>query len=472
MPLVLRYAARSDVGLVRSGNEDSGYAGPSLLVVADGMGGHAAGELASATVVATLAQLQVSPPPDAELLPALSDAVDDSGASIGDVADAQPDFAGMGTTVTALYWNGTRIAILHVGDSRAYLFRDGELTQITHDHTYVQTLVDAGRITPEEARTHPRRSLIMKAIDGAHPVEPDVSAREARVGDRYLLCSDGLTGVVTDDALAAELATGDPPGTVTRLVELALEGGAPDNVTVVVADVVEVDDDTAASLREGEPVVVGAAGEPRVRARLPGLSFPEDEQPDPDRPDPLPPSEGPPTRPTAVITAPLAEPEEPDEDAYEAQVRAGRRRRIAFWSAVVLGTVGVLAALVWAATSWLWAQYYVGDHDGRIAIYNGVPGTLIAVPLQRVEEESLTLVSALPTFDQELVMRGITASDFDDAVRIKDELERRAVACTLLPTPAGCPGYDPTVPQPTPLPTPEPTVSTSADPLFSPGTGP
>ena len=262
MTLRLRYAARSDVGLVRRGNEDSGYASPRLLIVADGMGGHAAGELASASAVATLAQLELSPPQASEVLAALADAIDNTGASIRGVIEADADLAGMGTTVTALYWMGERIAVVHVGDSRAYLMRGGELSQLTHDHTYVQTLIDAGRITEEEAAIHPRRSLIMRALDGLNPVEPDLSVREARMGDRYLLCSDGLSGVMTADEIAALLSSRDPTGSVTRLVDFALERGAPDNVTVVIADVIDSDGSGEDNVI---PVVVGAAGEPRVR---------------------------------------------------------------------------------------------------------------------------------------------------------------------------------------------------------------
>ena len=179
MALQLRYAARSDVGLVREGNEDSGYAGPSLLMVADGMGGHAAGELASAIAVATVADLDVHPPRDQEILTSLGEAIGEVGDGIADVIDAEPEYTGMGTTVTGLYWMADRVAVVHVGDSRAYLLRDGHLTQITHDHTYVQTLIDAGRITEDEAAVHPRRSLIMRALDGLTPVEADLSVRES-----------------------------------------------------------------------------------------------------------------------------------------------------------------------------------------------------------------------------------------------------------------------------------------------------
>jgi len=226
MPLSLRYAARSDVGLVRPGNEDSGYAGTCLLAVADGMGGHAAGELASAAAIATLSSLDDDPPSSNEALASLADAVDRIGASIGNVVATDPELSGMGTTATGLFWMSGRIALVHVGDSRAYLLRDGELMQMTHDHTYVQTLVDAGRITAEEATIHPRRSLLMRALDGNTPVEADLSVREARLGDRYLLCSDGLTSVVPDEAIAQILLQHDPTGCVTALVDAALENGA------------------------------------------------------------------------------------------------------------------------------------------------------------------------------------------------------------------------------------------------------
>jgi len=194
----------------------------------------------------------------------------------------------MGTTVTGIYWLGERMAVVHVGDSRAYLLRDGELSQITHDHTYVQTLVDAGRITEEEAMVHPRRSLIMRALDGnepgrGRPVGPRGQGRRPlhAVHRRPL-------GVVGNAEIAAVLREGDATGAVTRLVDLALERGAPDNVTVVVADVVDVPDagpDVRAVDDLVAPVVVGAAGEPRVRLRLPSVRFPDDAQPDPDRPE-------------------------------------------------------------------------------------------------------------------------------------------------------------------------------------------
>jgi PPM family protein phosphatase len=466
MTLALRYAARSDVGLIRPGNEDSGYAGPRLLVVADGMGGHAAGELASAAAVATLAEMDapgtLAGPVPAEVLPGLAQAVDDAGDQISVIVADDPELAGMGTTVTALYWQGERISLVHVGDSRAYLLRDGQLTQLSHDHTYVQTLVDSGRITEQDAATHPRRNLLMRALDGVNPVEPDLSVREARVGDRYLLATDGLTGVVPPDDLAEILREGEPTITVTRLVERALEGGAPDNVTVVVADVVDLDDDAARAADEVEPVVVGAAGEPRVRDRLPRVHFPADAQPDPDR-------AGPDRRPGdaeagdgSATGEELAAAGLPDgaatrtEDPNRAAAARVRRRRA--WTialvtvAVVLaGVVGVLAFRAWTT-----AQWYVAPDSDMVAIYNGIPGALVGIPLQRVETVPGPAISALPVFDQELVGNGIPAIDRADADRIVVELQRRADACLAAKPPVGCPVATAAAPTASATPSPAP----------------
>jgi PPM family protein phosphatase len=454
MPLVLRYAARSDVGLIREGNEDSGYAGPALLLVADGMGGHAAGELASAIAVATVADLDIHPPDPSEILSALADSIDDVGDGIAEVIGGDPELTGMGTTVTGIYWLGERLAVVHVGDSRAYLLRAGDLTQITHDHTYVQTLVDAGRISEEEATIHPRRSLLMRALDGMNPVEADLSLREARDGDRYMLCTDGLSGVVRNDEMAAILSGGDPTGAVTRLVDLALERGAPDNVTVVVADVVDVPEaaaDVPAVQDTFAPVVVGAAGEPRVRLRLPTIRFPDDAQPDPDRPDAPPPADGgPPTAPQSLIDADIVVPaaesarRQRQQQAEDAHRSARRRRR---WWAVAGVAVAVAVALVASvaiASAWLSSRWYVAVNGsagtGTVGVYQGVQGSLLGFHLSSLWSDSGLQVGTLPYFDQELVSKGIPAADEVDAQRIVAELQSRAAQCQTLVPPSGCPG--------------------------------
>ena len=257
MTLELRYAVRSDVGLLREGNEDSAYAGPRLLAVADGMGGHAAGEVASALTIESMAQLD-SVQPGGDMLAALSSAVIAANAKLQEKILANPAVEGMGTTLTALLWSDGHAAICHIGDSRGYLLRDGELYQITHDHTLVQSLVDEGRISADDVATHPQRSLLLRALDGRSAAEPDLSVHDSQAGDRYLLCSDGLSGVVSDETLRDTLATIEDPDAATRqLIELAIHGGGPDNITCIVADV--VDTATTRLPVTTAPVLAGAA---------------------------------------------------------------------------------------------------------------------------------------------------------------------------------------------------------------------
>lgn len=405
MPLVFRYAARSDVGLVRSGNEDSGYASDNLLIVADGMGGHVAGEMASATVTAIIAGLPIADSDD--VLTQLADAVDEAQLEMRHIIAERPDFQGMGTTVTAVCWQGDRASLAHVGDSRAYMLRDGQLLRLTKDHTYVQTLVDAGQITEAEAATHRRRNLLIRAIDGVNTVEPDLSIREVHPGDRIMLCTDGLSGVLDDTAIKNLLSRSDPPGAVTMLVDAAIERGAPDNVTCVVADVAEVAEAPAAS----RPVVVGAAAEPRTRSQLPGVDFPQDSH----------------LEPMAVDEPPTVEP-----------VTLPRRKRRR-WPAVVTALV-VIAAVIAGAWIWIGRQYYVGSNNGFVTVYNGIPQTLGSIPLSSVVESTAIPTVQLPVYAQELVTATIAANDRADAYRIVGILDEQAATCRTKPRTEGCPG--------------------------------
>jgi protein phosphatase len=478
--------------MVRRENEDSGYAGRTLLVVADGMGGHAAGELASSTAVATLAELDSEDLPAGDVLTALDDALLTSAERIAQFIDADPSRAGMGTTLTAVLWRGGRIALIHVGDSRAYLLREGELSQITHDHTYVQTLIDSGRITADEARTHPKRNLLLRAIDGTGVPEGETSIREARVGDRFLLCSDGLCGVVTDEAIAAVLAqVPDPTAAVTELVELALAAGAPDNVTAVIADVIEVDDD-AGDLESalGLPVVVGAAGDRRNRAALPGLLFPDDVGPGdgadptgssggpavagglaarsharsragdddlPDQgtdtsdgttgPDPAGPAgDAPPGSIGAAVEAgdlPVGGPA-PAPASVAAAVGAeqpgpGWLRR--HWRGALAGVVVVGVLLVGALgfVWWLSSQWFVGPSGAYVAIYQGIPQEVAGVPLNRVVTRTALPVATLPYYDQAQLEGTLDAGTRGEALRIVTDLEAKSAACSAQQAPLGCP---------------------------------
>ena len=235
--VAVRYAVQSDIGLRRQDNEDAVYGGPRLLAVADGMGGHAAGEVASAAVIEALRPLDTQVPAG-ELLNALDHAVRRANSALSDIVRADPSLQGMGTTLTALLWSGSQLGLVHIGDSRAYLVRDGEMFQITQDHTLVQSLLDDGKITAEEVASHPQRFMLLRALNGGN-FEPDLQLREARPGDRYLLCSDGLHQVVAADALARVLLTvADPDQAAADLIALAIDGGGPDNVSCIVADLV------------------------------------------------------------------------------------------------------------------------------------------------------------------------------------------------------------------------------------------
>lgn len=230
----MRYAAGSDRGLVRPVNQDTAYAGARLLAVADGFG--ADGARASGAAVDALVALEESVR-GADVLNGLADAVDrvNRGNREGGSGES-------GTTLTAMLWTGSRLALVHVGDTRAYLLRGGEVSRITHDHTLVQSMIDAGSLTAEEATSHPQRALLLRALDGsADHARPDLRLHDVVPGDRYLLCSDGLFTVVGPDDIRRVLTTAaEPADAVSQLIALALAEGGPDNVACAVADAVTV----------------------------------------------------------------------------------------------------------------------------------------------------------------------------------------------------------------------------------------
>lgn len=268
-PLALRYAIGSDTGISRALNEDSAFASPRLLVVADGMGGHAHGEVASAVTVGALAELDEhlsrADPGTIDPLAALASGAAEAMRRLTDLANHDDDLTGMGSTLTALLWLGGQVTLAHVGDSRGYLVRDDTLSQLTRDHTLVQSLVDDGRITQEEAAVHPRRSMLMRTLQAGSSAETDLSTHTAVAGDRYLLCSDGLTCVVEPEALHEAMTTiADPAAVVRHLISEARRLESPDNITCVVADVVTSDPST-------ETLVAGSAAADRpARRTAPG----------------------------------------------------------------------------------------------------------------------------------------------------------------------------------------------------------
>jgi PPM family protein phosphatase len=346
--LVLRYAARSDRGLVRANNEDSVYAGARLLALADGMGGHAAGEVASQLVIAALAHLD-DDEPGGDLLAKLDAAVRAGNSAIAAQVEMEPDLEGMGTTLTAILFAGNRLGLVHIGDSRGYLLRDGELTQITKDDTFVQTLVDEGRITREEAHSHPQRSLIMRALTG-HEVEPTLTMREARAGDRYLLCSDGLSDPVSDETILEALQIPDVAESAYRLIELALRGGGPDNVTVVVADVVDYD------YGQTQPILAGAVSGEEDHLTLPNTSA---------------------GRASAISPRKEAAKRLPPQEETTNRPRWSRRRMIIVVALVVLVVLAGLAI----GRAIIRSNYYVAEYNGMVSIVRGIQGSLLGMSL-------------------------------------------------------------------------------------------
>jgi PPM family protein phosphatase len=238
-PMEIRYAASSDIGRVRQSNQDTAYAGPALLAVADGFGG--TGEAASAAVVDALKRLEPGMIEATDLLNALQDAVQAANQAVHEIAAA--DTSGeskAGSTLTAMLWTGSQLALVHIGDSRVYLLRDREFFKITQDHTWVQSMVDEGRLSPEEATSHPHRALLLRALDGSATAAPELRLHGARTGDRYLLCTDGLSAVVPEEELQRVATTvADPDQAVRELIALADEAGGPDNIACVIADVID-----------------------------------------------------------------------------------------------------------------------------------------------------------------------------------------------------------------------------------------
>jgi len=257
---VLRFASsgRTHVGLVRDHNEDSGFAGPTLQLVADGVGGAAAGEVASATAAYVTTAMALAAEHDADLVALLRRAVDLTHDQLRAGSEAEPSRQGMGTTLTAVLTDGLTSALAHIGDSRAYLLREGELRQLTHDHTFVQSLVDEGRISREEARTHPWKNVVLHALDGTEAPKPDVLGVELFLGDRLLVCSDGLSDMADDVTIAGCLASPDRDEAADALIDAALAGGGRDNVTVLVADLEE------GPRLVGDGLRLGALAHPRL----------------------------------------------------------------------------------------------------------------------------------------------------------------------------------------------------------------
>jgi serine/threonine protein phosphatase PrpC len=407
----LQYAAISDVGRVRKDNQDSGYAGPWLLTVCDGVGGAARGDLASSTAIGQLRRLDQPPtdPADTEArLELVAGALHRASDRIGDLVDEEPSLSGTSTTATLALFDGERLAMGHVGDSRAYLFREGTISRLTSDHTFVQSLIDEGRITEEDARTHPHRNLILKALDGVHEVDPDLFIVDLVENDRVLLCSDGATASLDDRRLADILATGSPDFAAVELVRASLEAGSTDNVTCIVADVVPAtpDDDPPA------PMVVGSAAELRRRSRAGGSFFRGHRAGDTGELEPV----------TADLPADLPYAFDSDPESARYAPRAPRRH---VWLRRCLAILALLG-LAWMAgvSAWSWSQrqYYVAEHDGVVTIFRGVNADVPGLDLSHAYETSNVQIDQLNAFNARQVQQGIGAGSLSDAERTVQRL--------------------------------------------------
>jgi len=403
MASVSHSAAVSNVGKIRSNNQDSGYAGHTLFVVADGMGGHAGGDVASAIATKRIMEADTAylSAQDAEF--ALQAALIAANSQLAETVFEHAELTGMGTTVSALVVLDDQVAIAHIGDSRIYLFRDGELSQITTDHTFVQRLVDSGRITEAEAMVHPRRSVLMRVLgDVESSPEIDTSILATRAGDRWLICSDGLSGVVSNTGIANALKSSlDAQAVADRLVKESLDGGAPDNVTIVVVDIGDGED------RLGEPLVVGSAaaplafGEEPVRTRAPRIP--------------------------SLRLHPVRETHfEPDSQDYlseliEEDARRAIRRKVTWLAAIVLLIVAIVGAAL-LGYQWTQSRYFVGVEGSTVAIYQGIQQDLGPIKLSSVYEDTNLELNQLRVYDRQQVERTINASSLEDAKLIVERL--------------------------------------------------
>ena len=404
MTLRLRFSALSDVGRVRRDNQDSGYAGPHLLAVADGVGGAARGDIASSASIQQLRTLDHGDfgSPDNDAAEQLAGAIHLAHSRIADLVAEDPELDGTSTTTTAVLFDGSLIHLAHVGDSRAYLLREGELRPLTKDHTFVQSLVDEGRITEDEARVHPHRNLILRAVDGVHEPEPDLSSLEVQPGDRLMLCSDGCCGVLDDDTMT-ELLAGEPlehvPG---ALVGASLSAGSSDNVTVIVGEFVDAED--ADDAVEPPPVTVGAAG-----------------------------GEG---RPATSWIARMRRGEEPEPDPEVLRYAPRPPRRFLALRRILLLVVvlALIAAAGWGGYAWTQTRYYVGiAPNGNVAVYQGVNWKLPLVDLDHVKVVSDMPATDLGQNDQDSLADGIPVDNLTEGQAKVQTLIKRA--CALITPP-------------------------------------
>ena len=431
MTLQLRYVAHSEIGLIRKNNQDSGFASPHLLVVADGMGGAAAGDLASAVAIDTIRQIEDTTDGQ-EMLDRLAAAIHRANDRIADLVDADSSLDGMGTTVTGALFDGTELGLAHIGDSRAYRLRDGALTRLTHDHSWVQSLVDEGKISAAEAAIHPHRSLLLKVLNGQPANDPDLAVVPVQAGDRFMFCSDGICGLVDDADIEAALRLPDLDAALHQLVSEALAEGGIDNITAIIADVVE-EGGTDGTL------VLGAADErelPDRQRRIGTADVADDDQAD-------------------TLVSERSVVVEDDEARYSP--RAPNKRRMMRPLAGLLVLLLIAGAGLAAAYAWTRTQYYVGAAGDKVAIYQGLSDGLPGLQLSQVYEIQPLAIADLPPYYQEQVRANIDVPTLQSARETIMELTAAAARCAEQRKPT-------TPPKPTASGTPTPRPTTSRTP--------
>lgn len=376
----LASGARTDVGRVRAGNEDSYFVDSPLFVIADGMGGHAAGDVASATAVEVIQEKrgEISPT-DPETL---SNVIREANRAIWSRSADDTNLRGMGTTCTMILVADSEAKVAHVGDSRAYLFRDGEIRQITDDHTLVGRLVREGKLQPEEAARHPQRSMVTRALGVDEDVEVDLFSLALEEGDRLLICSDGLSGMVSEDEMTEILNNeSDPQRAADVLVDMANEAGGEDNITVIVIDV-GAESSSAPEVAEhrsdlGERVMTDPAADTGYHR--------------------------------AVEVAPKKR-------------RWGRRLLAAFVVLAFLAAGGFVAARYAIDNSW-----FIGvDEQGTVAIYRGIPDEIAGLTFREVHDRSTIDIDQLPAFKRDEVEDGIKVDSLEEAEATLSDLENLA----------------------------------------------
>lgn len=400
MTLALRYLAHSEVGLVRKNNQDSAYVSPTMLIVADGMGGAAAGDLASAIAVAQLVKADEAKSTGEAMLTEMNAAITRASDLINDLVHTEPSLDGMGSTVCGLAFDGEHLALANVGDSRAYRYRDGTLTRLSKDHSWVQSLIDEGRITEAEALEHPHRSLILKVINGQPQHTPDLEMLDVQVGDRLLVCSDGLCGMVTDQVISARI-DGERADAMDALIRVAHLEGGQDNITIIIADVVEGEP-------EGEPQILGSA------AQLDAEDLDNE----------------------ATLIERVAPPKsaaKPNPNAPEVERYAPTNKgRGLAWLKMALAVL--LPLLLIGAGGGLWysytqEQYFVGPNNETIGIYRGIPEPVFKLPLSQLVQADSTRIMDLPPYYQEQVRQTLPASSLDAARTTLVMLQTKAAEC-------------------------------------------